>query len=918
MAGEAARGDYPVLPMDAATAAALRPSHETKISANAPAPNEYLLLQVVINDVEMDDVSEALQRGGKLYLPLGQVSEILDFPITVDVAARTAEGWFVREQNTFTLTPVSAEVKGKTIALPPGSVFAEDKDIYVDSDLLHEWFPLNFATDMHRMTLNITTREALPFQARKSRDKAHQRLAQQNQPAKDQTFKKIEIPYEAAAWPSVDLTFSPSYDSTSHATQSDYSMLAAGDFGYLTSRLYAAGDLGQNNVSDLRLSFGRDDYESKLLGPAHASSFRFGDVDSASLSQVATPNRGRGFTITNRALDRSDNFDVTNFIGDSKPGWEAELYRNGTLIAFQTVGSDGRYSFTKIPILFGNNQFRIVFYGPQGQVEEITKTVNAEASLLEKGQFAYNLSADEKNKSLLGVANQNTTAPSGLAGVGEFEYGLTRWLTLAAGGAHTVLPDGDHSYATSGLRTSVKGVLTALDGAYDTTKNGYSTRLSLSTDVHDTLLSFQQKVARHFESEENTIDLANPINRQTVARADKQINVGSLDQINASLSYTLKQYQSGRDETLWTNQLSKTFLDSINVTNTLQEDRDNMGLNQFTGHAFLRGYYKHVLLGGEVDYDLQPLSDLNRVNLSALYPLSETISDNLTLTSQIAGARSNTIANTATFDMGRYKLSLTGRASDQHDYFAGMTFNMSIGRIPDSDKWILSGKTLAETGIVAVRPYIDHNFNQVRDVNEAAPANAAIKIGSMSIKVDKYDTAIASQLLPNIPVTIRMDQDTLTNPFAQQTNWSASVDAYTVVPRPGKVIAVNYPLFETSQIDGTVSVPTGSSPAGLVVELVNTEEQSVRATHTAFDGYYLLDGLMPGTYKLRVADSSLSGRNLTQASEATVDIAESDFFVKDIQLIDATPPPPVVPPQILALQPRPPLVIINSDEPTPR
>ena len=51
------------------------------------------------------------------------------------------------------------------------------------------------------------------------------------------------------------------------------------------------------------------------------------------------------------------------------------------------------------------------------------------------------------------------------------------------------------------------------------------------------------------------------------------------------------------------------------------------------------------------------------------------------------------------------------------------------------------------------------------------------------------------------------------DPDDQKANPSLSsgVDAYTVVPRPGKVIAVNFPLFETSQIEGTVSTPPGKS-----------------------------------------------------------------------------------------------------------
>jgi hypothetical protein len=50
--------------------------------------------------------------------------------------------------------------------------------------------------------------------------------------------------------------------------------------------------------------------------------------------------------------------------------------------------------------------------------------------------------------------------------------------------------------------------------------------------------------------------------------------------------------------------------------------------------------------------------------------------------------------------------------------------------------------------------------------------------------------------------------------------------------------------------------------AGPVVELVNPGGQTIRSAHSAFDGYYLLDSVVPDSYRIRAADSGLAGRNL--------------------------------------------------------
>src|SRR3546814_18132484 len=65
--------------------------------------------------------------------------------------------------------------------------------------------------------------------------------------------------------------------------------------------------------------------------------------------------------------DLPDAFDKTTFRGDLPAGWDAELYRNGQLLAFTSPNGDGRYEFIAVPLQYGSNRFEIVLYGPQGQ-----------------------------------------------------------------------------------------------------------------------------------------------------------------------------------------------------------------------------------------------------------------------------------------------------------------------------------------------------------------------------------------------------------------------------------------------------------------------------------------------------------------------------------------------------------------------
>ena len=857
------------------------------ISSEASIPvveqkNEELVLKLFINGTEMVEFTEGFLRDGQLYLPLGQISSLLDFPITVDANKKTAEGWFINEKNKISLMESEAIASGEKTEVLPENMFVKDQDLFIDSRLLQKWFPMDFSVEIQNMALHITTHEALPYEEARLRKKLHANLAQKKKSSEDIEFKDIDEPYAALQWPSVDLTVSSGYQSEGKTIGTNYSALAVGDFGYLTGRLYAAGDSSQKYLSDIRLNFGRDDYEHRLLGPARASSFLFGDINSVSLNQVSSSGQGRGFMMTNRALDRPDKFDVTSFIGDSKPGWEIELYRNDGLIDFQTVGVNGRYEFKDVPVLFGNNIFRLVFYGPQGQREEISKTINADSSLLEQGEFTYNVSLDQKAKSLFAVASQPTADSGGLRAVGELEYGVHRRLTTTMGAAQTTIDEKKHTYATAGLHSSFLGLLTALEGAYDTTGRGYSAGLSASTRQLDTDIRFHQKIAKDFISEADSTSVVS----ETGLELSRGFNLPFIGLIDNGLGLTRKKYSFNRLEEIINYRLSKSFF-GIKLTNALNYDHDNQGASRLDGALTLHTAYKKLQLDSQTDYSFNPDKQIKKIKISGLFPIARGVSNTVSLVDDFTGAGLLQLENTVTFDKQNYKLSLTGRADNQNNFFVGFSVNTAIGKVPSTGGWLVSSKSLAGTGTIAVRPFIDSNYNQKFDSGEQILTDASITVDNQRRKTDNRGYVIATQMPTGLPVTISLDQDKLQDSYEQknkQTKPGLLASVYRVVPRKGKVITVDYPLFETSQLDGMVNVPEGSSPSALQVDLVNTEGQIVGSTRTAFDGYYLLEGIVPGVYKVQVAADSLSKKRLRQAEDSAIVIQTSDMYAKDVTL----------------------------------
>src|SRR3546814_8481033 len=94
----------------------------------------------------------------------------------------------------------------------------------------------------------------------------------------------------------------------------------------------------------------------RLLGPLKATHYGVGDVGLRSTGIVAASAPGRGAVLTNRPVERPDAFDKTDFRGDLPAGWDAELYRNGQLLAFTSPNSDGRYEFIDVPLQYGDRK----------------------------------------------------------------------------------------------------------------------------------------------------------------------------------------------------------------------------------------------------------------------------------------------------------------------------------------------------------------------------------------------------------------------------------------------------------------------------------------------------------------------------------------------------------------------------------
>ncbi|MGD2055093.1 MAG: stalk domain-containing protein, partial [Gammaproteobacteria bacterium] len=337
-----------------------------------PRDDDLRILEMRVEQYRLEDVLATYQRKDMLLVPMGALAEILDLAVDVNPGDGTAQGFMFKEDNTIYLDTSRNEVtiSGNTQSYNGQLVYVLDDDIYVDANLLARWFDISIDADLFSSTVKIRSEEPFPFIIRMEREeriaKTRARLA-----AEQPYYPHHYEPYDMWNIPFIDQTFegtrrqgdgqsTNTFRSTTYATT---------DLLGMESSLYMflADD---DSLNDYRFTLGKKDPESELLGFARATEYTLGHITEPRIKNLTVPGEQEpGALVSNFALGRQAEYDRQRFRGNLLPGWEVELYQNDRLIGYQSEpGEDGQYDFADIPLLYGRNYFRLVFYGPQGQV----------------------------------------------------------------------------------------------------------------------------------------------------------------------------------------------------------------------------------------------------------------------------------------------------------------------------------------------------------------------------------------------------------------------------------------------------------------------------------------------------------------------------------------------------------------------
>lgn len=792
-----------------------------------PAEAEMLVLETRFGRYILSDgMIGYLQQGRGLLLPLGETMQMLDFAITVDPSAKQADGWFLEENRRFSLDVARGEVvvEGKAGKFDLNRVVVYPDDIFVDSALLSKWFPVNFEFDLSAMLVKVTAEETLPFEDKLKREEAHAGLGRG---VRELTkYPRKEPPYKFLSWPTINSSYNFDYDNETATFGANYSNLISGDLLFMNTEVFIAGDR-EDNLSNLRLRMGRQDPDGQLLGPLKVSEFSLGDVFSPQIPLVSTSQSGAGFQISSAPLLRESEFDRVNLRGDLQVGWEVELYRNEILLNAQTTpNADGRYEFLNVPMLFGANVIRLVFYGPQGQRREEVQRLNVGQNQTAPGKQYFRFATNFQNKDLFDVEDAET-ASTPIRGDGKarytFEYqrGLNRWLSLAGNFASLPLEEGRRYFGTLGVRSGLLGASSRVD----VTKNDIGgTALQAATLTNLMGLNIFLEHTRFFDFQSEREDnLFDPILHRSRTRLDSSLpSLGFFPRIPWSITGELERSESGLDRIDLANRISM-FLFRVSASNTLDWSLTRGGnaepVTTGTGTFQLNGRLSKLSLRGSLNYGIKPDYELTSTSVTSDYRLNRDFSARLGVNRQLNGEQLTTYNTGLNRRFESFAVGLNGTYSDDGVFSVGSSITFSLGREPRRGRWMVSSDRMASTGTASARVFLDNNNNQAFDKGDEPIKDAKFRSGGRDRKTDKDGIAFLTGLSSNRPTPIVLDTASLEDPF-----WIPAHKGYEVVTRPGRPALLNFPVTPTGEIDGTVYLRTG----GTEKAVSNTQVQLVK------------------------------------------------------------------------------------------
>ncbi len=769
---------------------------------NVLPEGELLLLQPILDKkIRLDGVIAAEIHNQAPVISLRDFADVLRLAIDVAGDGQSAEGWYIREQKTFSLDFAKKEVVTDHGHFNiSGDTLFQDNEIFVPPAQLGLWLGLDMEVDVAAQALKISGDEKLPIQ---------EEIERKNNKLVRRDIIKPSLPlggeeYTVASVPIVDVSTRSTYRKRPEDERGDRRNQAyintAGDFAKGTLKTQTSID-DERQISRVRATYHRDSLEGDLLGGLEAKRFEAGDVTTVQTPLGGNTARELGVRVTNTDPRRTFTRPTTVISGNAIPGWDVELYRNTQYLGIINIDESGFYSFDDVILYQDDNNFRLVFYGPQGERHEETVFVPFDRNLLTRGKGIYDVSLSFDGKgTYIDKTLKGSDPDSGSMNISAlYEKPLGDGLTGSAGFRSNNNDGKRDAVGIVGLSLIRNQALINADVAVDD-EGDAAAELSVRRDFGDHGLSYignwrganfdDKGDSSEYELDvyKNALNVNGPLPFGEIFNPNYYagINYEKASDGDFSLSSNFGVHGNWRNISVGADLRHATG-------SSLVDDTLDSTVNVSAGKG-----KNNVRVTG--NYEIEP--DARVESLSATY--SRRINNKLDFDFSVTKDANQSLVEYESrldWQAGFVRISPSISYDTNDELYAGLSTRFGFTREPVSGDIKMFDRSITNHAFASAFVYMDKNgdgeFNgddePLEGVVVTAPQNGRREV------TGEDGIALFSRMI-NLRLTdVFVDKESLPDPA-----WIPGFEGVSILPRQGYVARIEFPIHMSGEIDGTV------------------------------------------------------------------------------------------------------------------
>jgi len=532
-----------------------------------------------------------------------------------------------------------------------------------------------------------------------------------------------------------------------------------------------------------------------------------------------------GVQVTNAPTTYRRSYGTYTLSNFTDPGWTVELYINNALVDYTVADAAGFYTF-QVPLVYGNSQLKLRFYGPWGEERFLEENISIPFNFLPGGVFEYTASA--------GVAEDTMHSKLGRV---QANYGITGNITVGAGVEYlsSVRKANTLPFVTASMRIA-SNLLFSGEYTYRVRGRGilsYRTKDNLQAEVAYTRFHKDQTAIIYNWKEERKAVISKPFSSKNFSlfarlTADQIILPGSyytttewlmsgaLYKVGTSLA-TYAIFIKDEHPFVYSN-LALTFRVPGNIMLTPQAQYE------YNSHRFMAVRLeagKYLFRNGYLNasYEKNYRNGITNFGIGLRYDFSFSqigfsIWRNNNLTTFVESARGSVI-----FD---------GKSG-----YSGASNRRSVG----------SG------GVVFV-PFLDLNNNEKYDRGEPRVQGMQLKYNGGRMIRSLRDTSLAIlDLEPYESYLFEVESRGF-----ESVSWQLQKPTIRVTIEPNQLRRIEIPVSVMGEISGVVYLRQDSTlkpQGGIKVCIYRSDSTLVKCILTESDGYFNYMGLPPGDYVIQ-------------------------------------------------------------------